>query len=49
MLHVSTGLENIYKLTQGRRYELRVDLEDWEGQSAYAKYRYNKIVQIKSR
>ena len=36
--YVSTGLENLYQLTSKRKYELRVDLEDFEGGKAYAQY-----------
>ncbi|KAL7851921.1 hypothetical protein SRHO_G00177060 [Serrasalmus rhombeus] len=32
------GLENLYQLTSKRNYELRVDLEDFEGVTAYAQY-----------
>ncbi|KAI4898804.1 hypothetical protein NFI96_029820, partial [Prochilodus magdalenae] len=32
------GLENIHQLTRRRRYELRVDLEDFEGNKVYAQY-----------
>ncbi|XP_039252598.2 microfibril-associated glycoprotein 4-like [Styela clava] len=38
------GLETLHKLTSdGRKYELRVDMEDWEGQKRYAKYSLFKI------
>ena len=30
------GNENLHRLTQNRDYELRVDLEDWQGQTRYA-------------
>ncbi|XP_076838993.1 microfibril-associated glycoprotein 4-like [Brachyhypopomus gauderio] len=32
------GLENLYQLTHKRKYELRVDLQDFEGVSVYARY-----------
>ncbi|XP_077965537.1 microfibril-associated glycoprotein 4-like [Styela clava] len=32
------GLENIYHILKDKTYELRVDMEDWEGNKAYAKY-----------
>nr|XP_039260833.1 ficolin-2-like [Styela clava] len=32
------GLETIHQLTKSRSYELRVDLEDFSGNTAYAKY-----------
>ncbi|KAG9262864.1 microfibril-associated glycoprotein 4-like [Astyanax mexicanus] len=32
------GLENLYQLTHKRNYQLRVDLEDFDGMKAYALY-----------
>ncbi|XP_035677673.1 angiopoietin-related protein 3-like [Branchiostoma floridae] len=32
------GLDNMYFLTNQRNYTLRIDLEDWEGNSAWARY-----------
>ncbi|XP_078360506.1 fibrinogen C domain-containing protein 1-like [Oculina patagonica] len=32
------GLEKIYRLSNSERYQLRVDLEDTEGKTAYAEY-----------
>ena len=32
------GLSQIYRLTNSERYQLRVDLEDLEGKTAYAEY-----------
>ncbi|KAL6482459.1 hypothetical protein MHYP_G00105390 [Metynnis hypsauchen] len=32
------GLENLYQLTSKRKYELRVDLQDFEGGKVYAQY-----------
>ncbi|XP_039260838.2 microfibril-associated glycoprotein 4-like [Styela clava] len=37
------GLETIYQLTKNGSYELRVDLEDFNGTTAYAKYGYFSI------
>ena len=33
-----TGLEAIHQLTSQSRYDLRVELEDWEGLTATADY-----------
>ena len=30
--------ENLHQITSGRRHELRVDLEDFEGETRYAHY-----------
>ncbi|XP_053332840.1 microfibril-associated glycoprotein 4-like [Clarias gariepinus] len=32
------GLENLYQLTRKRKYELKVDLQDFDGVSVYARY-----------
>ncbi|XP_039257602.2 fibrinogen C domain-containing protein 1-like [Styela clava] len=32
------GLENIYQILKDKTYELRIDMEDWDGNKAYAKY-----------
>ncbi|KAK2820670.1 hypothetical protein Q5P01_023629 [Channa striata] len=32
------GLENMHLITQAKNYELRVDMEDFEGQKVYAQY-----------
>nr|XP_039259693.1 ficolin-2-like [Styela clava] len=37
------GLENLYHLTRDNDYELRIDLEDWDGNKKYAKYSHFKI------
>ena len=37
------GLENIYRLTSNESYKLRVDLEDFAGNTYYAKYDLFKI------
>ncbi|XP_041361002.1 fibrinogen C domain-containing protein 1-B-like isoform X2 [Gigantopelta aegis] len=37
------GNENIHRLTHQRPYEMRVDLEDWNGKKAYAVYNYFSI------
>lgn len=34
----SPGLQNLHLLTLKQKYELRVDLEDFENNTAYAKY-----------
>jgi len=33
-----SGNDNIHLLTSGRRQELRIDMEDWEGNKVYALY-----------
>ena len=33
-----TGNDNIHLLSSGRRQELRIDMEDWEGNKVYASY-----------
>lgn len=33
----------LYTITRQGHYELRVDLEDWEGKNAFANYRYFRI------
>ena len=35
-----TGLEYLNAISVSRSYQLRVDLEDWDGNTAYAIYRY---------
>ncbi|XP_052061294.1 ficolin-1-like [Mytilus californianus] len=37
------GNDNIHKLTSSGRYELRVDLSDWEGGTWYAIYKTFKV------
>lgn len=37
------GLDNLYKLTNDADYELRIDLEDWCGNKAYAHYSNFKV------
>ncbi|KAM9454528.1 microfibril-associated glycoprotein 4-like [Clarias gariepinus] len=37
------GLENLYQLTRNRKYELRVDLQDFDGVSVYAQYSYFSV------
>ena len=34
----SSGLENLFHLTQRKKYELLVDMEDFEGNKAFARY-----------
>lgn len=36
-------MENLYQLTRNRKYELRVDLQDFEGVSVYAHYSYFSV------
>ena len=36
-LHI-LGLDNLYNIVSGGTYELRVDLEDFEDNAAFAKY-----------
>lgn len=33
-----SGLETMHLLTQAKNYELRVDMEDFDGQSVFAQY-----------
>ena len=35
-----TGLDFLHKLTTSEKYELRVDLEDFQNNRVYGKYRY---------
>ena len=32
------GLQALHEITSSESYKLRVDLEDWEGNQAYAEY-----------
>ena len=32
------GLQTLYEITSSGSYKLRIDLEDWEGNQAYAEY-----------
>lgn len=41
--HILTGLENLHQLTRRRNYELRVDLQDFDGSSVYAYYSYFSV------
>ena len=41
------GLEITHKLTSRRKYELRVDLSDFEDQAVYAHYEWVKNVSAK--
>lgn len=34
-----SGLETMHLLTQAKNYELRVDMQDFEGHGAFAQYR----------
>ena len=35
------GLESLHVITKSHTYQLRVDLEDWYGNTAYAMYKYD--------
>ncbi|KAG9262862.1 microfibril-associated glycoprotein 4-like [Astyanax mexicanus] len=37
------GLENLYQLTNKRKYKLKVDLQDFEGVKVYARYSYFSV------
>lgn len=37
-MFVLLGLENIFHLTQRRKCELLIDMEDFEGNKSYARY-----------
>lgn len=37
-LHVSGGLENLFHMTKEKRFELRVDMEDFDGNKVYSHY-----------
>ncbi|KAI5091247.1 microfibril-associated glycoprotein 4 [Silurus meridionalis] len=37
------GLENLYQLTRNRKYELKVDLQDFDGVSVFAQYSYFSV------
>ena len=32
------GLQTLHEITSSGSYKLRIDLEDWEGNQAYAEY-----------
>ena len=34
------GLKALHALTAGRPHQLRVDMEDWDGNTAFASYTY---------
>ena len=38
------GLETIHQLTQSNDHELRIDLEDFNGETRFAQYRYFSIM-----
>ena len=38
MFLLSAGNDYIYMLTANKRQRLRIDLEDWEGNTRYAEY-----------
>ena len=37
------GLEALHAITNERSYQLQVDLEDWDGNTYYADYRYGLL------
>lgn len=37
-VHTFSGLENIFLLTMRKKNELRIDMEDWQGEKASAQY-----------
>ena len=37
---LSVGLEAMHSLTRGRPHAMRADLEDWEGNKAWATYSF---------
>ena len=43
MFLLSAGNDYIHMLTSGKRQRLRIDLEDWEGNTAYAEYDNFKV------
>ena len=38
MLLSSAGNENLHLITSNKRYKLRIELADWEGNTRYAEY-----------
>lgn len=38
ILFTSTGNDNLHKILSKRNYKLRIDLKDWNGDTAYAEY-----------
>lgn len=32
------GLDNLYYLTSSKKFEIRIDMEDFEGKKVFAKY-----------
>ena len=38
LIFASLGLQALHEITSSGFYRLRVDLEDWEGNQAYAEY-----------
>ena len=38
------GLQPLHQITSSASYRLRVDLEDWEGNLAYAEYGYVFVI-----
>ena len=42
-LYIYTGNQRLHLITGQASYELRVELSDWEGNTAYAKYEVFRI------
>ena len=35
------GLDILHVITRSQSYQMRIDLEDWDGNTAYAIYKYD--------
>ena len=40
---IIAGLDLLHLLTNSNSYQLRIDLEDWDNNTAFALYRYGKL------
>ena len=40
---IIAGLDLLHLLTNSNSYHLRIDLEDWDENTAYALYKYDKL------
>ena len=38
------GLDLLHAITKSQSYQLRVDLEDWDNNTAYAVYKYDRTI-----
>ena len=38
------GLHLLHAITKSQPYQLRVDLEDWDNNTAYAVYKYDYLI-----